>query len=49
MHKSNLAGFIIDCQTDDLTQAADFWAGRSEEASPGQLLFDCHKFATHLT
>jgi predicted enzyme related to lactoylglutathione lyase len=27
MHKSKLAGFIIDCQTDDLTQAADFWAG----------------------
>jgi predicted enzyme related to lactoylglutathione lyase len=27
MHKSKLAGFIIDCQTDDLTQAADFWGG----------------------
>jgi predicted enzyme related to lactoylglutathione lyase len=27
MHKSKLAGFIIDCQTDDLSQAADFWAG----------------------
>ena len=26
MHKSKLAGFIIDCQTDDLTQAAGFWA-----------------------
>jgi hypothetical protein len=25
MHKSKLAGFIIDCQTDDLSQAADFW------------------------
>jgi predicted enzyme related to lactoylglutathione lyase len=25
MHKSKLAGFIIDCQTDDLTRAADFW------------------------
>jgi predicted enzyme related to lactoylglutathione lyase len=25
MHKSKLSGFIIDCQTDDLTQAADFW------------------------
>src|ERR1700681_4903187 len=25
MHKSKLAGFIIDCQTDDLAQAADFW------------------------
>ena len=25
MHKSKLAGFIIDCRTDDLTRAADFW------------------------
>jgi predicted enzyme related to lactoylglutathione lyase len=25
MHKSKLSGFIIDCQTEDLTQAADFW------------------------
>jgi len=27
MHKSKLGGFIIDCQTDDLAQAADFWGG----------------------
>ena len=26
MHKSKLAGFIIDCQTDSLPAAADFWA-----------------------
>jgi predicted enzyme related to lactoylglutathione lyase len=26
MHKSKLAGFIIDCRTDDLAAAADFWA-----------------------
>jgi predicted enzyme related to lactoylglutathione lyase len=25
MHKSKLAGFIIDCQTDDLQAAASFW------------------------
>jgi hypothetical protein len=25
MHKSKLGGFIIDCQTDDLDTAADFW------------------------
>jgi hypothetical protein len=25
MHKSKLAGFIIDCQTDHLKQAAAFW------------------------
>ncbi len=27
MHKSKLAGFIIDCQTDDLAGAAGFWGG----------------------
>jgi predicted enzyme related to lactoylglutathione lyase len=27
MHKSKLAGFIIDCRTDDLPAAADFWGG----------------------
>ena len=25
MHKSRLSGFIIDCQTDDVQQAANFW------------------------
>ncbi len=25
MHKSRLAGFIIDCQTDDVDSAAQFW------------------------
>jgi hypothetical protein len=27
MHKSRLAGFIIDCKTDDLKSAAAFWSG----------------------
>lgn len=27
MHKSKLAGFIIDCQTTDLDHAARFWGG----------------------
>ncbi len=27
MHKSMLAGFNIDCQTDDLDGAAEFWSG----------------------
>ncbi|MFN2167215.1 MAG: VOC family protein [Anaerolineae bacterium] len=27
MHKSRLGGFIIDCQTNDLADAASFWAG----------------------
>ncbi|HEY4163786.1 MAG TPA: VOC family protein [Dongiaceae bacterium] len=26
MHKSRLGGFIIDCKTDDLAGAADFWS-----------------------
>jgi predicted enzyme related to lactoylglutathione lyase len=26
MHKSQLAGLIIDCQTDDLAQAGAFWS-----------------------
>ena len=26
MHRSKLAGFIIDCKTDDLEGAAKFWA-----------------------
>ncbi len=33
MHKSRLAGFIIDCQTSDLPRAADFWG-----AAPGMTL-----------
>jgi hypothetical protein len=27
MHKSKLGGFIIDCRTEYLTGAADFWGG----------------------
>jgi predicted enzyme related to lactoylglutathione lyase len=26
VHKSKLAGFIIDCQTEDLPAAAEFWS-----------------------
>lgn len=26
MHRSRLAGFIIDCHTDDLDSAAEFWS-----------------------
>ena len=26
MHRSRLAGFIIDCQTDNLEGAARFWS-----------------------
>jgi predicted enzyme related to lactoylglutathione lyase len=42
MHRSRLAGFIMDCRTDDLEQAAQFWSAAlgvplkpaHEEASP---------------
>ncbi|HUJ59387.1 MAG TPA: VOC family protein [Kofleriaceae bacterium] len=27
MHRSRLAGFIIDCKTDDLGRATPFWSG----------------------
>jgi predicted enzyme related to lactoylglutathione lyase len=39
MHKSKLAGFIIDCQTDDLQSAATFWSaalGMDTRIPPGQ-------------
>jgi len=39
MHKSRLAGFIIDCQTDDLKGAAEFWAaafGMTTRTLPGE-------------
>jgi predicted enzyme related to lactoylglutathione lyase len=39
MHKSKLAGFIIDCKTDDLAGAADFWAaalGMSTKSLSGE-------------
>ena len=42
MHHSRLAGFIIDCNTPDLEQAAEFWSAalgyplkpKGEETSP---------------
>jgi predicted enzyme related to lactoylglutathione lyase len=39
MHKSRLAGFIIDCRTDDLASAAGFWGqalGMEVRALPGE-------------
>jgi len=38
MHKSQLAGFIIDCETTDLQAAGAFWAGAlgmQAQALPG--------------
>jgi hypothetical protein len=42
MHRSRLAGFIVDCRTEDLEQAAKFWGAAlglplqpaAEQASP---------------
>ncbi|MGH8129510.1 MAG: VOC family protein [Steroidobacteraceae bacterium] len=39
MHKSKLAGFIIDCKTKDLEQATSFWSaalGMKTRALPGE-------------
>lgn len=39
MHKSRLAGFIIDCRTGDLKSAAEFWSGAlgmQARALPGE-------------
>jgi predicted enzyme related to lactoylglutathione lyase len=38
MHKSKLAGFIIDCKTDDLHKSAEFWSsalGMQTKSLPG--------------
>src|ERR1700693_3372801 len=51
MHKSKLGGFIIDCQTDDLDGAAQFWGAAlgmpvrelpAEEAALYKRLEDSH-------
>ena len=39
MHKSRLCGFIIDCRTDDLAAAAEFWGhalGMETRALPAE-------------
>jgi catechol 2,3-dioxygenase-like lactoylglutathione lyase family enzyme len=39
MHRSKLGGFIIDCRTDDLRAAADFWSralGMEAHALPAE-------------
>jgi hypothetical protein len=32
MHRSQLAGFIIDCQATDLDAAADFWSAEQDNS-----------------
>lgn len=36
MHRSRFAGFIIDCKTDDLEAAADFWSAALGYSSQGK-------------
>lgn len=39
MHKSKLAGFIIDCRSDDLESASSFWSaalGMATKELPGE-------------
>lgn len=50
MHKSKLAGFIIDCETGDLSAAASFWSGafgappraRTNPADSAYIALDMH-------
>lgn len=44
MHHSRLAGFIIDCHTDDVDGAAKFWGGAlGRETSPGESAEDRYR------
>ena len=51
MHKSRLAGFIIDCDTDDLPSAAAFWSAalgmRTQKLGPGEDKYVGLKGGTH--
>ncbi|GFE91228.1 VOC family protein [Steroidobacter agaridevorans] len=56
MHRSRLAGFIIDCKTDNLEQAAQFWSAalgyelrpRNEEPSPLYRSMQTDKLGLHV-
>ena len=51
MHKSKLAGFIIDCDTDDLSAAAAFWSAalgmRTQALGQGEESYVGLKGGTH--
>jgi predicted enzyme related to lactoylglutathione lyase len=51
MHRSKLAGFIIDCDTDDLAEAAAFWSAalgmRTQRLGPGEEKYVGLKGGTH--
>ena len=56
MHRSRLAGFIIDCKTDNLEQAAQFWSAalgyqlraKSEETSPLYRAMESDELGLHI-
>lgn len=56
MHRSRLAGFIIDCKTDNLEQAAQFWSAalgyelrpKNEEPSPLYRCMQTDKLGLHV-
>lgn len=56
MHRSRLAGFIIDCKTPDLEQAAQFWSAalgyelvaREREPSPKYRCFQTQADGLHI-
>lgn len=56
MHRSRLAGFIIDCKTDNLEQAAQFWSAalgytlkpKHEEPSPLYRCMNSDELGLHI-
>jgi len=54
MHKSRLAGFIIDCKTDDLDRAAAFWSQalgydiKVDDSQPKYRTLDTHRPDLHV-
>ena len=56
MHKSRLGGLIIDCETDDLTQAEQFWTlalgyrtrASEDPADDGYVLLDTAADEPHI-
>ena len=52
MHKSMLAGFIIDCQTDDLEGAASFWSKalglKIQTSEEGYVRLPDHQHGLHI-
>ncbi len=56
MHRSRLAGFIIDCQSDDLDSASEFWSQalgyppkrKTDPAGPNYRLLDTGPNELHI-